>query len=149
MNPHHFAPLPNCNSCLFTDLYRPFLLFPSLPLLLPSSLFLLTSRWISCLSAVLSGLICTVTLEVCDIDLPFQEAIEGFIVGLVRCGGLYFLAQETAVNQIVKDEVFLSSHLESIPFSSAATQKRAWQVEKAALHACTWTQGEGGSCAHF
>lgn len=34
-----------------------------------------------------------------------------------------FLAGETAVNQIVKDELFLSSHLEWIPVSSVAAQK--------------------------
>lgn len=34
-----------------------------------------------------------------------------------------FLAQETAVNQIVKGEVFLSSHLEWISLSSVATQR--------------------------
>lgn len=39
-------------------------------------------------------------------------------------GGQIILAWETAVNQIVKDEVFLSSDLEWISLSSVATQKR-------------------------
>lgn len=38
-------------------------------------------------------------------------------------GGQIILAWETAANQIVKDEVFLSSHLEWISPSSVATQK--------------------------
>lgn len=58
----------------------------------------------------------------------------------------FFLAQETAVNQIVKDEVFLSSCLEWISLTSVLTQKR---FEKAALHACTWTEPGGVSSAHF
>lgn len=37
--------------------------------------------------------------------------------------GVGFLARETAVNQIVKDEVFLSSHLEWISLSSVAHTK--------------------------
>lgn len=81
------------------------------------------SQWISCLSALLSSLIGEVTLEVCDTDLLFQEAVGGFRVGRAGCGGSDFLAQGTAVNQIVKDEVFLSSHLERISLSCVATQK--------------------------
>ncbi len=82
------------------------------------------SQWSSCLSALLSSLICEVTLEVCDTNLVFQEAGKGFRVGTAGCGGSDFLAQEAAVNQIVKDEVFLSSHLEWISLSSVVTQKR-------------------------
>lgn len=45
-------------------------------------------------------------------------------MGRAGCGGVgFFLAQETAVNQIVKDEVFLSSHLEWISLSSVASQR--------------------------
>lgn len=42
------------------------------------------------------------------------------------CGGSDspFLAWETTVNQIVKDEVFLSSHLEWTSLSPVAAQKR-------------------------
>lgn len=81
------------------------------------------SQWISCLSALLSSLICEVTLEVCDTDLLFQQAVREFRVGSAGCRGPDFLALETAVNQIVKDEVFLSFRLEWIFPSSVATQK--------------------------
>lgn len=91
------------------------------------------SLWISCLSALLSSLIREVTLEVCDTDLLFQEAVGGFSVGRAGCWGSDFLAWETAVNQIVKDEVFLSSHLEWISPSSEATQK-SWKGSSACLH---------------
>lgn len=60
---------------------------------------------------------CEVTLEVCDRDLFFQK--EG---GGGQAGG-DFLARETAVNQIVKDEMFLSSHLKRISPSPVAAQK--------------------------
>lgn len=83
------------------------------------------SQWISCLSVLLLSLVCKVTLEVCDTNLPFQLAIEGssgwraVIVG----GQIFFLAVGTAVNQMVKDEVFLSSRHEWLSLSSVATQK--------------------------
>lgn len=139
MIPHHFAPLLNCTSCLLVDLCHPFSLCSSLPHFFPSPptacppLFLLVSQWSSCLSALLSSLICEVTLEVCDTDLLFQEAVGGFRVGRAGCGGSDFLARETAVNQIVKDEVFLSFHLEWISLSSGATQK-SWKGSSACLH---------------
>lgn len=94
--PHHIAPLLNCTSCLWFDPRRPFFLCPSLlhfflspPTAFPP-LFLLMSQWISFLSTLLSSLICEVTLEVCDTDLLFQKAVEGFRVGRMGCGGSDF-----------------------------------------------------------
>lgn len=57
-------------------------------------------------------------------------------------GVRFFLAQETAVNQIVKDEVFLSSRLEWISPSSVSTQKSlaGWKVSSACLH-LDWRRG--------
>lgn len=83
-----FAPLLNCTSCHLVKLcHSPFslsssshCLFPSLPTACPS-LFLLRSQRISCLSALLSSLICRVTLEVCDTDLLFQETTRGSGLG--------------------------------------------------------------------
>lgn len=83
-----FAPLLNCTSCHLVKLcHSPFplsssshCLFPSLPTACPS-LFLLISQRISCLSALLSSLICRVTLEVCDTDLLFQETTRGSGLG--------------------------------------------------------------------
>lgn len=97
------------------------------------SLFLLVSQWISCLSALLSSLICKVTLEVCDTDLLFQEAAWGGLWLGAEMGRMleeegsfiylfFFLAPKTAVNQIVKDEMLLSFHLEWISLSSTASQ---------------------------
>lgn len=48
----------------------------------------------------------------------------GLDVGGEGGGGGFLLAQETSVNQIVKDEVFLSSHLEWISVTSGSRQRR-------------------------
>lgn len=68
--------------------------------------------------------------------LLFQEAVRGLRAGRGWMWGVWFLAQETAVNQIVKDEVFLSSHLEWISLSSVATQRSlaGWKDSSACLH---------------
>lgn len=83
-----FAPLLNCTSCHLVKLcHSPFSLSSSSHCLFPSlltacpSLFLLISQRISCLSALLSSLICRVTLEVCDTDLLFQETTRGSGLG--------------------------------------------------------------------
>lgn len=129
----HFAFL-GFTSCLLIELH-PFpspsmflpsycISFPVLPLPVPFSL--LMSQWISCLSVLLLSLVCKVTLEVCDKNLPFQVAIEGSSGWrAVIVGGqiFFFLAEGTAVNQMVKVEVFLSSRHEWISLSSVATQK--------------------------
>lgn len=80
----------NCKllTCVIPLIMSPSLLyfFPSLPTACPP-FFLLMSLWISCISAPLSSLICKVTLEVCDKELLFQEAIGDFRVGRHGCGG--------------------------------------------------------------
>lgn len=59
--------------------------------------------------------------------------------------GLDFLAQKTAVNQIVKDEVFLSSHLEWISLSSMGLTKEPRELEEKASSACLHLDRRRGS----
>lgn len=60
------------------------------------------------------------------------EAGEGFRVDV---GGRTFVDLETTVNQMVKDDMFLSSHLEWPSPSAVRTQKGD-------LHTCTWDSPE-------
>lgn len=129
--------------CLLIDLCCPCFLF---------LLTLILSQFSHCLSSPLPSDVAVDILPFCS-PLQFvlqsnprsvrhRHALWGGYLGVqgwgCNCGGSdFFLAQETAVNQIVRGEVFLSSYLEQISLSSLAAQK-SWKGSSACLHLDRW-----------